>query len=125
MTSSGAGLFTGASRDLGAGSEKRDREPVIDNILLPSETELTGHWELIGGKVVSDDTCVRIQQLTSRMLVQIAHDPSGWNTLYRDPKDSRLWELSYPHSEMHGGGLPKLTCISSQRARDVFGYGAA
>jgi hypothetical protein len=76
-------------------------------MLLPDETELA-------------DT-PRILQLIRDELVKIATDISGWRVLYRDPKDSRLWELSYPQSEMHGGGPPKLTCISSQVAETVFG----
>ena len=66
-------------------------------MLLPNETELTEQ--------------TRIQQLIRDELVKI----------YRDPKDARLWELSYPQSEMHGGGPAKLTCISSQLAETIFG----
>jgi hypothetical protein len=76
-------------------------------MLLPHETELTEQ--------------TRIQQLIRDELVKIAKDSSGWRVLYRDPKDSRLWELSYPQSELHGGGPSKLTCISSQLAETVFG----
>jgi hypothetical protein len=93
--------------------------------LLPHETELMGRWNFVAGDVLPDSTCVRIHDLIREGLVKIATDASGWNTLYRDPKDSRLWELTYPYSEMHGGGPPKLTCTSAQRARDVFGYSAA
>lgn len=89
--------------------------------LLPDETELTGHWQLVAGKMVADDTCRRIQQLISEHLVKIATDSSGWHALYRDPQDSRLWELSYPQGEMHGGGPHKLAHISAQRAKTIFG----
>lgn len=84
-------------------------------------TELTGHWQLAAGKMVADDTCRRIQQLISEQLIRIATDSSGWLALYRDPQDSRLWELSYPQGEMQGGGPPKLTCIAKERAIAVFG----
>jgi hypothetical protein len=76
-------------------------------MLLPEETEVTEQ--------------TRIQQLIRDELVKIARDLSGWRVLYRDPKDARLWELSYPHSEMHGGGPAKLTRISPQLAKKVFG----
>jgi Immunity protein 27 len=76
-------------------------------MLLPEETEVTEQ--------------TRIQQLIRDELVKIARDLSGWRVLYRDPKDARLWELSYPHSEMHGGGPAKLTWISPQLAKTVFG----
>ena len=57
---------------------------------LPDETEVTEQ--------------TRIQQLIRDELVKIARDLTGWRVLYRDPKDGRLWQLSYPQSEMHGGG---------------------
>jgi hypothetical protein len=76
-------------------------------MLLPEETEVTEQ--------------TRIQQLIRDELVQIARDLSGWRVLYRDPKDAKLWELSYPNSEMHGGGPAKLTWVSSQLAEKVFG----
>jgi Immunity protein 27 len=74
---------------------------------LPDETEVTEQ--------------TRIQQLIRDELVKIARDLSGWRVLYRDPKDGRLWQLSYPQSEMHGGGPAKLSWISSQVAKTVFG----
>ena len=91
--------------------------------LRPDETELTGHWRFIAGKPFADETCERIQQLVGERLVKIAIDTSGWQTLYRDPQDSRLWELTYPQGDMQGGGPPKLSCISVERARAVYGQG--
>ena len=91
--------------------------------LLPNETELVGQWIVTGGTVVADDICARIRQLTNGALVEISRDASGWHTLYRDPQDSRLWERSYPHADLHGGGPPKLTCISDERAKHLFGHG--
>ncbi len=89
--------------------------------LLPDETDLTGQWRLDAGKMVADDTCRRIQELITKQLVKVAVDSSGWHTLYRDPQDSRLWEHSYPQGEMQGGGPPKLSCISAERAKTAFG----
>lgn len=91
------------------------------NLLRPDEIELTGQWLSVAGKMIADATCERIQELTSKHLIKISVDQSGWLVLYRDPQDSRLWELSRPHSQMHGGGPPKLTCISAQRATDTYG----
>jgi hypothetical protein len=89
--------------------------------LRPDETELTGHWRVVAGNTIADETCERIQQLVRERLVKIATDTSGWQTLYRDPRDSRLWELTYPQGAMQGGGPPKLTCVSVQRAKAVYG----
>ncbi|AZO82114.1 MULTISPECIES: Imm27 family immunity protein [unclassified Bosea (in: a-proteobacteria)] len=35
---------------------------------------------------------------------QIATADAGWTILYRDRDTAQFWELSYPSSDMHGGG---------------------
>ena len=65
----------------------------------------------------ADSVCDRVEWLVKFRLQRVAADPSGWNTLYRDPRDGRLWELTYPRSEMHGGGPPTLTLVAKDEAR--------
>lgn len=89
--------------------------------IKPSETVLTGQSILQGGRVVADDVSKRIHALTSSYLVEVGRDASGWNTLYRDPNDGRYWELTYPQSELHGGGPPQLKCLSVDEARRKYG----
>ena len=84
--------------------------------LRPEEVELIGSWQLSAGTMIADDTCRRIAHLIEGQLVRIAVDPTGWKALYCDPQDSGLWELSYPQSELHNGGPPRLQCISIQQA---------
>jgi hypothetical protein len=43
------------------------------------------------------------------------------HVLYRDPQDGRLWELTYPHSDWHGGEPPDLRHISSGEAASKYG----
>lgn len=50
-------------------------------------------------------------------LRKVGHDSSGWNTLYRDPATGDFWEVTFPHSEMHGGGPRRLDAISIANAR--------
>ena len=50
-------------------------------------------------------------------LEKLAVDSSGWLSLYRDPSTGELWEITYPHSEMHGGGPRALSHISVADAR--------
>jgi len=50
-------------------------------------------------------------------LDKIGTDASGWCSLYRDRVSGDLWEISYPHSEMHGGGPRSLARISPSDAR--------
>lgn len=71
--------------------------------------------------IVSDATARRIERLIDQQLVELGKDASGWDVLYRDPGDGRLWELTRPQSEMHGGGPPRLTVLSVDAARRKYG----
>jgi len=79
--------------------------------LRPEETDLIGQWVKKGTSVVADPVEVRINQLIAHNLQKLAVSPEfgGWEILYRDPDDGRYWELTYPHSELHGGGPKRLT----------------
>jgi hypothetical protein len=89
--------------------------------IRPDETELQGKWVLENGTVAADDTCRRIELLTKTHLRKIKADDSGWNILYQDPEDGRYWELTYPQSEMHGGGPPNLRGLSREAAKSRYG----
>lgn len=88
--------------------------------IQPDEIELTGDLIVVGGRVVGDATCERIKQLIASQLILVARDASGWDTLYRDPRDERLWELTYPKSEMHGGGPPRLSLVTPEQASATY-----
>jgi len=94
------------------------------NDLEPGESVLIGQWLVDGGRVIGDETCERIDWLIHSRLERLARDSSGWETLYRDPRDGRLWELTYPQSHMHGGGPPDLRLISSDAATSKYGIAA-
>ncbi len=89
--------------------------------LTPQETDLVGHWLMKKDAVVADPACTRIEWLLANQLVQLGSDSSGWADLYRDPDDGRLWELTWPQSEMHGGGPPRLTHLPVEKARNKYG----
>ena len=76
------------------------------------ETELRGGWDIINSLVECDETSKRIEELISNHLIKIATNETGWDILFQDPADSRYWELTYPHSEWHGGGPPLLKNLS-------------
>jgi Immunity protein 27 len=83
--------------------------------LQPNETDLVGQWVVVGKRVVDGDpTEKRIGELIDRYLqkVTISAESGGWDILYLDPADGRYWELTYPRSEMHGGGPRRLTNLS-------------
>jgi hypothetical protein len=85
--------------------------------LDPGETELVGSWSLINGTMKPDAVTQRIEQLLQHHLTEIGADESGWDVLYRDPVDGRLWELTYPVSDTHGSGPPTLKTIDSSAAQ--------
>jgi hypothetical protein len=89
--------------------------------IAPSEELLIGEWVEKDGRIVPDDACMRIVHLVSSHLQKLGTDSSGWNVLYRDPDDGRLWELTYPQSQLHGGGPPQLRRLAVQDARNSYG----
>jgi len=90
-------------------------------MITSNETEITGKWLISQDRLVADETCERIANLIKGHLVELARDSSGWDILYRDPNDARLWELIYPQSELQGGGPPQLRCLSVDEARCKYG----
>ena len=89
--------------------------------LAANEANLLGAWLEKRDRMVADPACKRIEWLIANHLVQLSSDSSGWDDLYRDPDGGRLWELTWPRSEMHGGGPPRLTCIPVDAARAKYG----
>jgi hypothetical protein len=87
----------------------------------PEETILVGRWVSGPQGVTADVTCKRILRLVQLYLILLGRDASGWNSLHRDPQDGRLWELSYPESQLHGGGPPQLRQISLVDAMITYG----
>ena len=93
--------------------------------IADSETLLTGQWVSREGHVVGDETCQRIDKLISTHLKELGRDSSGWEALYRDPDDGRLWELTYPQGHLQGGGPPQLRCLALDEAKKKYGAVAA
>jgi hypothetical protein len=87
----------------------------------PTETQITGKWLSRDGRTIGDEACERIHELVRSHLRQLGWDVSGWDALYRDPDDGRLWELIYPQSGMHGGGPPQLRYLTLDEARGKYG----
>ena len=93
--------------------------------LGPGDTDLVGQWLMVGRRVIGDPVANRIDWLIAERLEKIGRDQSGWEVLYRDPRDFRLWVLTYPQSSSHGGGPPRLTLTTEAHAREHLGYGTA
>ena len=80
---------------------------------------MTGQWLERDGEAVADEVCQEIKWLIDTHLEKIAGD--GWETLFRDRRDGRLWERTYPMGEMHGGGPPRLARVSREQAEKRYG----
>ena len=89
--------------------------------IQPTETQLTGRWLLSDGRTVADQMCDRINEVVRSHLRQLGRDASGWDVLFRDPDDARLWELTYPQSGLYGGGPPQLRCLTLDEAKKKYG----
>jgi len=84
--------------------------------LSADEKLLRGGWIESPEGIKPDETALRIEALTAHCLVKLGTDPSGWETLFVDPHDDRLWELTFPDSDSQGGGPPMLKNLSIAEA---------
>lgn len=76
------------------------------------EKIITGKWLLHNNKMIGDDNTKRIEWLIKNSLIHIKDISNGWESVYKDPNDMRIWKLTYPQSHLHGGGPPQLINIS-------------
>jgi len=89
-------------------------------MLLEFENQLIGKWIYDNGEIKKDEITLRIEWLISNYLQKIATDETGWSVLYLNPNDNKFWELTYPQSEIHGGGPPSLICITEDEAKEKY-----
>jgi len=82
----------------------------MDDAAKPSSPleDLADHWVVRGSKVSAEGDAAKIDALLSAELIKLSTADGGWRTLYRHRRTGGLWELSYPQSEMHGGGPRRL-----------------
>ena len=88
--------------------------------LRPDERLLDAAWT-DGPGSAHDQVDQRIFWLVSRRLALVGVIESGWRQLYRDPRDGRLWELSFPRGSLHGGGPRRLECVAALIAAERYG----
>lgn len=87
----------------------------------PHETLIPGEFQIDKGRIVAAPSVLRIRALINTELEKIGSASGGWETLYRDRRDGRFWELFYADSEMQGGGPESLRCIDSAAATRKYG----
>ena len=88
--------------------------------LGPHERQLQG--VLSEGIVGAPDAVeARIRWLVSHRLRVVASSADGWDWLFRDPHDGRLWEQTFPLGSLHGSGPRRLAVIAEEQARAKYG----
>ena len=90
--------------------------------ISPDEAKIIGSWVMVNGRMIEDEASHRIDSLIKKELQHVATTKDGWEKLYRDPRDGRLWELTYPHSEMQGGGPPALLLASPEKIQEKYAF---
>jgi hypothetical protein len=89
----------------------------------PHETLIDGQWQVVEGRMVADSAVSRVRALIDTELEKIGSTGGGWETLYRDRRDGRFWELVYLQSDMQGGGPESLRFIDAVQAARKYGAG--
>lgn len=88
----------------------------------PHAIEIIGSWTLVNGRMTDDEASRRVRSLIETELLYVSTSRDGWEKLYRDARDGRYWELTYPHGEMEGGGPQALFAISSEAVRQKYDF---
>jgi hypothetical protein len=120
LTPSSGAAADGAGLSGWRASADRPPEPHdTDTPLRPGEEELIGSWVETEDGVRADDVDRRIRNLVTTALDRLAASDDGWQALYRDPADGRLWVHAYP-LELHGGGPQLLYRVDRAAAAALF-----
>jgi hypothetical protein len=77
---------------------------------------LTDTIEVRDGIAVRGGDAPQIDSLLRISLVRVWASEDGWSTLLRHRETGKFWRLTYPQSEMQGGGPRELEEISTERA---------
>lgn len=85
------------------------------------EQLLAGSWIATDEGLIPDAVDQRIFWLVSRRLLVRGQANGGWDQLYVDPRDGRLWELTFPEGSLFGGGPRRLACMGVETAIAKYG----
>ncbi|MEP5760859.1 MAG: Imm27 family immunity protein [Litoreibacter sp.] len=71
--------------------------------------------------MIPDHIELEIERLMREDLRHVASCDEGWDRLLLDPVDDTYWELTFPRSEIHGGGPKLLSPVSLDLAQAKYG----
>ncbi|HEU4562087.1 MAG TPA: Imm27 family immunity protein [Longimicrobium sp.] len=86
--------------------------------LAPHESHLCGK-----AGYGPDEVTLRIRNLVADSLRKVAGSADGFNQLYQDPRDGRLWELRHLRGRIEPEEPLSLTLVSATEAKERFGFG--
>jgi hypothetical protein len=89
-----------------------------------NEIIIDSDWTIMSNHLTREDAFEvqkRIYWLQTNYLEKLLSINGGWEILYIDPHDNRFWELTYPKSDMHGGGPPLLKNIDKGTVFSKYG----
>ena len=86
--------------------------------ILSDRADLADRWIMRGSGMSNEGDAGEIDALLSADLAEVANTDDGWRIVYRHRATGVLWELSYPHSEMQGGGPRRLRELSLSDAEE-------
>jgi len=81
---------------------------------MSAHNELNDKWSFENGQIVRGGDAALIDDMLATKLVRVRTDQGGWTVIYRHRQTGRLWELSHPRSEMHGGGPRRLRLLQDR-----------
>jgi hypothetical protein len=93
-------------------SNKEAKTKYVIEKIQPNETVIDSDWTKLSNHLTTEEAFEvqkRIYWLRTNYLEKLVD--KGWEILYVDHSDNRFWELTYPNSEMQGGGPPVLKNI--------------
>ncbi len=95
-----------------------DDQPFADP--APDESLLAGAWLPTDAGPAPDVVEQRIRWLIADRFECIACTNDGWSWLFRDPRDGRLWELTFPAGMVLHSGPRRLSVIDAATASDRY-----
>jgi hypothetical protein len=78
---------------------------------MASSEDLRDVWYAEDGKVIAREDAAAIDEMLATKLEEVRTEEGGWVVIFRHRDTNQLWELSYPQSELHGGGPRRLRLV--------------
>jgi hypothetical protein len=80
---------------------------------MADPNDLRDLWYSEDGKMLAGADALAINEMLATKLEEVRTDVTNWIVIFRHRDTNQLWELSYPQSELHGGGPRRLRLIDS------------